>query len=96
MAAAGVLRGDLLGQIMVLPADLVVVIVLVGVEIIHHLEGQETHQHHIHLHKEMQVEDLLELTDQLTAVAVAVGLGPLVVMDHLVLVVLVVLVLLFL
>jgi hypothetical protein len=86
MVVAGVLRGDLLGQIMVLPADLVVVIVLVEVEIIHHLEGQETHQHHIHLHKEMQVEDLLELADQLTAVAAAVALGPLVVMDHLVLV----------
>jgi hypothetical protein len=71
---------------MVLPADLVVVIVLVEVETIHHLEGQETHQHHIHLHKEMQVEDLLELVDQLTAVAGAAALGPLVVMDHLVLV----------
>jgi hypothetical protein len=86
MVVAGVLRGDLLGQIMVLPVDLVVVIVLVEVEIIHHLEGQETHQHHIHLHKEMQVEDLLELADQLTEAAAAAALGPLVVMDHLVLV----------
>jgi len=95
MVVAGVLRGEALGQIMVLPVDLVVVTVP-ELQTIHHLEGQETHQHHIHLHKEMQVEDLLELADQLTAVAAAVALGPLVVMDHLVLVVLVVLVLLFL